>query len=212
MSDDVASQMELTEEQAPIFWYLTYFHEAGHAVAALRQGRPVNEIYIHPVNGFTNHGTADSDDDSEDMQFIVSTGPWAEARALWTIAGIDRDGHDARGYSFADKWRDFFRKNSDDWRDYHQALGHVVSPDDRRKVLEGYFVGGEPPSYERLPNGGWDARPEELWAEIRQLALTMLEAAEVIEVGHAQPPLDRVGPLRWRRRGWQPSECASGKR
>jgi hypothetical protein len=192
----------------PIWWYLTYFHEAGHAVAALRRVRPVNEIYIHPLNGFTCHGSADTDDGSEDMQFIISAGPWAEVRALWTIAGIDRDAHDASGRDFADKWRDFFRKNFDDWRGYHQALGHEVSQDDHRKVLEAYFTDGEvsPPPYECLPDGGWDALPEDLWSEVRQLSLRMLEAEEMIEVGHGQPPLYRVEPMRWRRRHWQPSQ------
>ena len=197
------------DELAPIFWYLTYFHEAGHAIAALQSGRPVNEIYIHPTDGYTCHGLDKSDYNAEDCRFIVTAGPWAEVRALWAILGIDKDAHDDAGLSFGHKLRDFLRKNSDDWRDYHQALGHTVSEDDRRQARDAYFDVGVPPPYECPPEGGWDALPEQLWFEARRLAMAMLGAEDVIEIGYGQLPLDRLPPTRWRRRGWQPSELST---
>ncbi|KKW66347.1 hypothetical protein AAV95_02605 [Mycolicibacterium elephantis] len=196
MSDDIASRMRMTEEKAPIFWYLTVFHEAGHAVAALRSDYPVNEIYIDPNDGFVDKGTHD---DNEAEKFIVSAGPWAEARAIRVIAGVD--GEDG----FTDLWRSLFRKNKDDWRMYHEALGHEVSEADSVKARESYFFPDtSPPSYEDLPGGGWDAFPADFWDEVRDLAMMMLEALDDLEVGHGQPPLQRIEPMRWRKPGWIP--------
>lgn len=197
MSDDIASRMRMVDEKAPIFWYLTVFHEAGHAVAALRSDYPVNEIYIDPNEGFVDKGTVVGNDT---MKFIVSAGPWAEARASWIIAGVEE------AHGFTNQWQSLFRKNKDDWRMYHQALGHTVSEEDSLKARESYFFpDASPPSYEDLPDGGWDAFPEDFWVEVRELAMMMLEALDDLEIGHGQASLQRVEPMRWRKPGWTPT-------
>lgn len=195
--------MELDVEKSPIWWFSTFFHEAGHAVAAAKCGRPVQELYIHPVDGFTHHGLPDVEDDPDEMKFVISAGPWAEVKSLRLIAGIAEDGDtDAGQPSFADTWRELFRKNLSDWRDYHRdALGYQVSNDDLEKVNSAYFYPGTTslPDYESLPDGGSDALPAEFWVEVRQLAVTMMEAAPEIDVGYGQPLLRQIDTTRWRR-------------
>lgn len=195
--------MEIDEELSPVWWFLAFFHEAGHAVAAARCARPVREIYVHPKNGFTQHGLLGLEDDEEHMKFLISAGPWAESRALWMINGFERNGYDASGRTFADIWRDLFRKNLIDWRDYHlQGLGYQVSQDDLAQVNNAYFFpgGASLPAYENLPGGGWDALPDDFWTEVRRLAMVMMEAAPEVDVGHGQPVLEQVATTHWRRR------------
>jgi hypothetical protein len=109
-----------------MWWYLAYFHEAGHAVAARRRGRAVNEIFIHPEDGFTRHGTDDTEYEGDDHQFIVWAGPWSEVRALWAIKGMDKSGPD--GHGFTDEVRDFLRKNDSDWLSSTRQWAARMSP------------------------------------------------------------------------------------
>jgi hypothetical protein len=44
--------------------------------SSAQRGRSVNEIYIHPEQGFTGHGSFDTDYKDDDHQFIVWAGPW----------------------------------------------------------------------------------------------------------------------------------------
>lgn len=197
------------DELAPIFWYLTYFHEAGHAVAAARRAQPVKQIYVHPTHGYTRHGDDGSISSDDDIQFIVAAGPWAEVCAMRMMWGVPLD-VDTAELRFAEQHQDYFRKNAHDWCDYHRALGHAVTEDDYRQVRDAAFGLGNPPSYEALPSGGWSTFSAELWNESRTLALLMLSAEDEIDVGYGQPALlrspegDRPGPT------WTRPEIAGG--
>lgn len=184
----------IVDESEPTWWYLAYFHEAGHAVAARRCNRPVNEIYIHPDNGYTSHGSDDTDYKDNDHQFIVYAGSWAEVRALWAISGIDTGANDAQGNGFADTVRIFLRKNDSDWLEYHQAMGCNYDRSHRSQAREAYDSGSDPPE-ERPPDASWHALFEGMWPEIRKPGLTMLAGETQIRVGDTM--LHRVGPHRW---------------
>lgn len=181
-------------EGEPFRWYLTYFHEAGHAVAACRRNRPVNEIYIHPDNGYTRHGSDDTDYEGDDRQFIVFAGPWAEVRALWATRDIDTGTDDAEGNSFADTVRVLLRKNDSDWLEYHQAVGYQYDSSHRHQARAAYDLGHDPPE-EHPPDVNWHPLYEEMWPEIIKLSLTMLTGEHQLTVGDVT--LHRVGPHRW---------------
>jgi hypothetical protein len=193
-----ATYMESVDSVAeadPKWWHLAYFHEAGHAVAALRRNRPVNDIYIHPDNGFTSHGFDDTYE-GDAHQFIVYAGPWAEVRALWAFNGINKNADDAAREKFADTVRDLLRKNGSDWLEYHRAMGRDYDESHRGQARAVYDLNGDrvPPD-EDPPHESWDALFDEMWPEMRWLGLRMLSGQTQITVGN--DTLLRVARGRW---------------
>jgi len=184
----------IVDEGEPFRWYLAYFHESGHAVAAHRRNRPVNEIYIHPDNGYTSHGSDDTDYKGDDHQFIVYAGPWSEVRALWATRNLDTSTNDAGGNSFADTVRDLLRKNDSDWLEYHQAMGYNYDRSHSKQARAAYDLGSSPP-VECPPGASWHALYEDMWHEIIKVGLTMLAGEQQLRVGDAT--LHRVGAHRW---------------
>jgi hypothetical protein len=198
MTSDADPIESSVDEADPMWWHLAYFHEAGHAVAARRRGRPVNEIYIHPEQGFTGHGSFDTDYKDDDHQVIVWAGPWAEVRALWAFNQIDT-ADDFAGSSFADTVRRFLRKNASDWLEYHRAMGrdYDKSHSDQAYAADWSPVGNGVLPAEDPPDASWDALLREMWPATRLLGLMMLQGETVISVGDDR--LHRVGPHRWLR-------------
>jgi hypothetical protein len=170
------------------------FHEAAHVVAARTRGRPVSEIYIHPDNGYTSHGSDGIDYKGDDHQFIVYAGTWAEVRALWVARGIGAGAHDAQGNSFADAVRILLRKNDSDWLEYHQAMGRDYDSSHRRQARDAYDSDGDPPD-ETPPDPSWHPLYQEMWPEIIKVGLTMLAGEQQLKLGTAT--LARIGPRRW---------------
>jgi hypothetical protein len=79
--------------------YLTAYHEAGHAVAALVCGLRLTSITIEPDPGNPeirgNTGVSFDKNKPTHYHFSVFAGPWAEARVQWphhSLGSLD-DGH-----------------------------------------------------------------------------------------------------------------------
>jgi hypothetical protein len=186
-----------------MWWYLTYFHEAGHAVAARDRKRPVNEIFIEPDHGYTRHGTEDTKYQDDDHQFIVWAGPWAEARACWAFQGKGKHGENAG--EFIDDARSLLRKNGHDWREFHEAMGRTITDADVAEARMAYDTGGEPPKGEYAPDDQWDGLLDGMWLQINTLATNLMAEAAIIHVDPRQEIMVRM-PKLWRRWGWQPPE------
>ena len=186
---------EIVDEGDPRSWYLAFFHEAGHAIAANHCGRTVNDIYIDPSNGYTSHGSFDQEYQHDDRQFIMWAGTWAEVRALWAFYDVATSEEvDAR--SFAQMAREFLRKNDSDWLEYHQAVGRDYGQRERQQASAAYYGTASPP-IEQPPNEEWNERLEEVWPLMRLLGLSMLKGDSQINVGQDQ--LVRVQRGRWLR-------------
>jgi hypothetical protein len=193
----------IEDEGAPIRWYLTYFHEAGHALAACDRNRPVHEIFIHPDKGYTRHGDDDTKYEGDDHQFIVWAGPWAEARAFWEFQGKSTRG--AEGHAFSEQVRSFLRKNSSDWFEFHQAMGREVTKDDAFRAYMSFIGEGDPPDGECEPDAEWDVLLDGLWGRINTLATNLIAEHPVITVDPRQKNMVQV-PKLWRMWGWDPPE------
>lgn len=192
------------DDSAPMWWYLAYFHEAGHAVAARDRKRPVDEIFIHPEKGFTRHGDETTEYQGDDHQFIVYAGSWAEVRACWAFQGKDK--HGPEGHTFTDEVRNLLRKNDRDWLEYHHAMGRTeLTEADALEAKMAYENGSEPPEGECEPDDRWDGLLDGMWGQINTMATNLIAEAPVIHVDPGQEILVQV-PKLWRRWGWEPPD------
>lgn len=100
-------------------------HEAGHAVAFLRRGFQLREIFIDPYYGFTQEDIDEGIDDLDpNFPFILYAGPWAHALAGW--GGHDPATLEAKnenGERFGDLVTLQMQGNTSDWERYERAMG-----------------------------------------------------------------------------------------
>lgn len=195
----------VASEVDPIRWYLAYFHEAGHAVAARSRNRPVNEIYIHPEKGYTRHGDDTVEYDGDSHQFIVWAGPWAELRACWVLQGRDKISTEDHSL-FVDEVRSLLRKNSSDWLEYHRAMGRMdLTEVDALDALVAYNNSEAVSSDDCEPDEQWDRLLDDMWLDINNLATSLIADTPNIHLDNAQLDLFPVTKL-WRKWGWEPPE------
>lgn len=158
-------------------WLTAFRHESGHAVAALSRMRPVKEILLNaPFDGFTFQGCKDTPEIGDDHEFVLWSGPWAEARTANELAGV------TDAVPTVGQVRGFLEKNAGDRGAYFEAI-----------------EGKAPPS-----EAQWGDVLDGLWSEIKTLAEKLRNLDDVVELGHDQPALHRVDdrPTHWRRKEW----------
>lgn len=178
--------------------FAIFCHEAGHAVAALACGRPINEMYIHPDTGFTGHGVEGSVYPDEVRLFVVYAGPWAQARAL---AG------EADSLAFEELVKKLLWEfNFCDWVEFQLASRREIREGDCHAFLMDSFHGADPP-YDSAFDPKWNVDLEGLLHHIKNLATAMYENQALIEIDlgeRKRASLQRIGSLRWARPGFQP--------
>ncbi|WP_197517830.1 hypothetical protein [Mycobacterium sp. E796] len=183
---------------------LVAYHEAGHAVAAVKcPGGRVDEIDIsyNPLVDDEARGYTKHDHEPEDQAFIIYGGPWAHARA-WIIGEETRDGDDR---TFESKVAEAFRCNHDDWFAYERQMGGDVDAikafidEEVAAFVEGRDRNVEPPPL-TAPDPEWHVTLTKAWPEIEELAIKMLDVEKEIVIGDGNrliwqgPEL----PNRWR--------------
>lgn len=178
--------------------YSVYCHEAGHAVAALSQGRPISEMYLHPEEGFTSHGLEDgSKYEDNDRLFVVYAGPWAQARVF--VEDVDSPGFGAEVARLL--WANFC-----DWVEFQLSLHREISVEQCASLKFDSSLGAEPP-FDSPFDSQWDTHLKTLATAIDKLATALARDQSEIEisVGDYHARLERVEALRWRQPGLDPT-------
>lgn len=196
-------------------------HEAGHAVAALKRGREIHEICIHPVDG---HTAFQETVDDEDFAFIVHGGPWAQARYLQAT-----DVSDKVGLPSPRRVAEMFAFNRSDWLALEEATGGDVEAvrtyldHVERASLERFYEVGDDevcdspgvsdPQRPALSlNPAWSDEMDQAWPEVQDLVAMLLGLDREIRVGLGEP-LVLLGLMDghgfWRQKGWTPTDNTS---
>jgi len=168
------------------------YHEAGHAVAALRSPRGrvlMIDITNKPLLGDQERGHTLSQTVDADEAFVIYAGSWAHASLIWPGETIDPD-----------RVLGALRWNADDWLAFQQVAGHATAEKDDLALQASQTSGIAPPEYR--PGSEWHQKATDVlgaaWSEIEELAQQMLDGQHEIELSNGQRILgDTTTPDRW---------------
>jgi hypothetical protein len=171
----------------------TAYHEAGHAIAAIKCPDGCVEyidICNRDENDEENGGTSATTRNADDA-FRVYAGPWAEANLDTPSESVN-----------ADRVFDFLRANRDDWIAFQRLAGNEVGVSEWTQLHESLLFGDAmPPEYR--PPQSWHEKAHGVLApvwedgEIQALAKQMLAPQNDIELSNGQHLEREEGKNRW---------------
>lgn len=170
----------MAEEEDYVGQRVTAYHEAGHAVAAMRAGGRIAQINICDRNVNDKDGFTQASYPRPDEVFYIYAGPWAEAKFERPTETIDLD-----------RVLGYLRTNADDWIFFQRAAGHMVTDTAWIPMQSSLAYGGLVPS-EYRPNWAWHEKAEALlnraWddGEIPELAEQLLAHEHEIKLRNGQ--------------------------
>jgi len=167
-------------------------HEAGHAVAFLRRGFQIREIFLDPYDGFTQEDLDDGIDDRDpNFPFILYAGPWAHALAGWGDDDpLALDAMSLDGKRFGDLVDLHMQSNLSDWKRYERAMGGDLDAidkfvrDQHHAFEEGLPQSGVVRPPVTSPRGDWHSELLTMRHEIESLTSLLLSSdGKPVQVG-----------------------------
>lgn len=160
------------------------YHESGHAVASVRRGGYVH--YTDLTKAEEEEQETKTDDKPANKAFMIWAGPWAQARWEGNCT-VDRIMEIFQQQSYWDwpLYEERFGRDVRDWADAANAadkLGHPM-PDNPPPVTP--------------PNPGWDAELRRAGPEIDQLANSLLNREQEIELSNGQRLVQKMRDYWW---------------